>query len=113
CRVEHVTTSKERWSVQLGLEYPPGGKSLESFQAASLVVHNELALVSKDGKRRLTPGNYVIDNVSSRRARVTYHFPDRPGARLGLPGDWTLHYRAPARIVEMPVAFRFHDVPLP
>ncbi len=113
CRVERVVTGKERWSVQVGLDYPAGGKALESFQAASLGAHNELALVSKDGKRRLTPTAYVIDVAAPRRARVTYHFTDKPTERLGSPGEWKVQYRAPARIVEVPVRFRFRDVPLP
>jgi hypothetical protein len=113
CRVERVVLDKERWSVRLALDYPPGGKELESFQAGSLVVNNELVLASADGKRSLAPAGYVIDSVSSRRAVVTYHFSDKPGARRGAAEQWKPRYSAPARIVEVPVHFRFRDVPLP
>jgi hypothetical protein len=113
CRVDRVVLGKDRWSVQVGLDYPAGGKTLESFQAASLVAQNELVLVSGDGQRRLKPTANVIDAVSARRARVTYHFTDRPAARLGSPRDWKPQYQAPARIVEVAVRFRFRDVPLP
>jgi hypothetical protein len=113
CRIARVVLDKERWSVEVALDYPAGGKVLESFQAASLVVHNELVMESKDGKRKLTPSNYVVESVSSRRARVTYHFTDRAGARLGTPANWKLRYRAAARILDVPVRFRFADVPLP
>ena len=88
-------------------------EALESFQASSLVVHNELVLTSKDGKRQLPSSSYVIDEISSRRAKVTYHFTDRPGQRRGSVRDWKVSYRAPARIVEVPVSFTFRGVPLP
>jgi hypothetical protein len=113
CRIDRVVLGKERWTVQVGLEYPPGGRALESFQAGSLVAHNELRLTSPDGKRTLAPSGYVINRVSSRRAQVSYHFTDKPGARRGPAAGWKVSYVAPARIVEVPVRFRFEKVPLP
>ena len=112
-RVDRIVLDKERWSVTMALEYPAGGKILESFQASSLVLNNELVLVSRDGKRTLAPTGYVVDTVSSRRARVTYHFTDKPGARRSSPAQWRPRYTVPARIVEVPIRFRFRDVPLP
>lgn len=113
CRIERVVEGKDRWSIQVGLEYPAGARVLESFQASAMVVHNELVLMSGDGKRRLVPSEYVVDSVSSRRARVTYHFRDRPEGRLGALREWKPRYRAAARIVDVPVSFRFRDVALP
>lgn len=113
CRVDRVILDGDRWSVQMGLNYPLGSKSLESFQASSLVVNNELRLISADGKQVLTPSSNLIEFVSSRRAQVTYHFTDRPGRKRGNPRDWKVEYRAPARIIETLVRFRFQDVPLP
>ncbi|MFO0841722.1 MAG: hypothetical protein U0797_04885 [Gemmataceae bacterium] len=113
CRVERVVLDDDRWSLRLALDYPAGGKELESFQAGSLVVNNELLLVSADGKRTLASTGYVIDSVSTRRAVVTYHFRDGPGKRLGSASQWKPRYSAVARIVEVPVRFRFRDVPLP
>jgi hypothetical protein len=113
CRIAKVVAEKDRWSVQVALDYPRGGRTLESFQAGSLVANNELVLVSRDGKRRLARTGYVIDSVSSRRALVTYHFRDAPGRRLGAPGDWRPVYTAPARIVDVTVPFTFKKVPLP
>jgi hypothetical protein len=114
CRITRVVLSRERWSVQVRLDYPEGNSKLESFQAGSLVVNNELVLRRKDGKRPpLSPTSYVIDQVSSRRALVTYHFTDRLGVLRGKAADWKPSYQAPARIVELPFRFSFRDVPLP
>jgi hypothetical protein len=44
---------------------------------------------------------------------VTYHFRDKPGGRLGAASQWKPRYSAVARIVEIPIRFRFRDVPLP
>jgi hypothetical protein len=113
CRVDRVVLDKDRWSLRLAMEYPAGGKALESFQAGAMVVNNELVLASDDGKRSLTPSSYVIDTVSSRKAVVTYHFSDKPKAPLGAARQWKPRYTAAARVVEVPVRFRFRDVPLP
>jgi len=113
CRIAKLVLEKDRWSVQVALDYPRGGRTLESFQAGSLVANNDLVLVSRDGKRRLTRTGYVIDSVGSRRALVTYHFRDAPGRRLGAPGDWRPVYTAPAKIVDVTVPFSFKKVPLP
>ena len=113
CQVAKVVTEKDRWSVQIALDHPAGGRTLESFQAGSLVANNELVLVGRDGKRRLTRSGYVIDAVSARRALVTYHFRDAPARLLGAPADWRPVYTAPAKIVDVEVPFAFKKVPLP
>lgn len=113
CGVGKIAFGSETWSVQMALDYPEGNHPLESFQAASLVANNELVLRSRDGKRRLTPANGVVDQVGSRRALVTYHFVERPGAARGKPSDWSLSYAAPARIVEVRTRFAFDSLPLP
>jgi hypothetical protein len=113
CRLEKLILARDRWTLQVGLEYPGGTKALESFQAGSLVVQNEMKLVSADGKRTLMPTSYVVESVSSRRAQVSYHFTDKPGSRRGQPKDWRIRYSAPERLIEVPVRFRFEAVPLP
>ena len=66
-----------------------------------------------EGKRRLLPTSSVVDLVGSKRALVTYHFSDKPGAARGKAAEWKLTYAAPARIVEVPVRFAFENLPLP
>ena len=115
CRIDRLLLARDRWTVVIGLEYPAGGGgiSLESYQASSLVVQNELRLVSGDGKRVLAPSSYVIDSVSSRRAQVSYHFTDQPRSRRGQPEQWRITYQAPERLIEVPVRFAFKNIPLP
>jgi hypothetical protein len=112
CRVERVILARDRWTVRLSLAYPPGSnRSLESYQ--SWVVNNELLLVSADGKTRLPVSSYVLEGASSQRATLSYNFKDLPGTARGKPADWRLSYLTPARIIEVPFAFSFKDVPLP
>jgi hypothetical protein len=111
CRLGKIVLAKDRWTVQVFLDYPPGNRELESYQ--SWVVNNELALESPDGKRRLPSSEYVLESATSRRAVLSYHFRDKDKQVRGRPEDWHLTYRTPARIVEWPVRFSFKDVPLP
>jgi hypothetical protein len=111
CRVSKVVLAKDRWTVQVSLDLPPGGKRLESYQ--SWVVNNEMVLQSKDGKTRLAGSDYFLNSASSRRAVLTYHFRDKGGKARGRPEDWRVVYRTPASIIEVPVKFSFKDVRLP
>ncbi|HZY89337.1 MAG TPA: hypothetical protein VFE78_31230, partial [Gemmataceae bacterium] len=111
CRVGKVVLAKDRWTVQVSLDLPPGSKRLESYQ--SWVVNNEMVLLSKDGKTRLASSDYFLNSASSRRAVLTYHFRDKGRKTRGKPEDWRVVYRTPASIIEVPVKFSFKDVPLP
>lgn len=111
CRVGKVVLAKDRWTVQVSLDLPPGGKRLESYQ--SWVVNNEMWLEGKGGKTRLPSSDYFLNSASARRAVLTYHFRDKPGKARGKPEDWRVVYRTPASVVEVPVKFAFKDVPLP
>jgi hypothetical protein len=113
CRVDKLTLARDRWTVRVALEMPEGGKKLESFQATSWVVNNEMVLVSKDGKKRLRSSSYVVESCSSRRAVLSYNFLDQKRLKRGRPGDWKLTYRTPALIVDVPISFRFENIPLP
>jgi hypothetical protein len=113
CRVVRTTLERSRWSITIALEYPEGGVRLESYQGGSMVLNNDLTLLSKDGKRSLPSSGYVVESISSRRAQVTYHFTDRPKIPRDRPEGWHLVYRAPARIVTVPFSFRFRNLPLP
>jgi hypothetical protein len=108
CKVTKVVLKDDRWSVQVALDYPPGGPTFESFQ--SWVVNNEMTLESTDGAKRLASNSYVLESSSSRRAVLTYHFTDK---NRGKPQDWKVLYRTPASIVEIPLRFDFKDVRLP
>jgi hypothetical protein len=108
CTITKVVLAADHWSVQVALEYPPGGPTFESYQ--SWVVNNEMTLENKDGKTRLASSSYVLDSSSSRRAVLTYHFTAK---ERGKAEDWKLLYRTPASLVEIPFTFSFKDVRLP
>jgi hypothetical protein len=111
CRLSRVQLSRDRWTIQVALEYPPGGVKLESYQ--SRVANNELVLESRDGRSRMTPSGYAIDSIADGRAKITYHFLDSDKPSLEKPSDWRLRYRTPVALVEMPFSFSFKDLPLP
>lgn len=111
--VAKVTLDQTRWTVQVELNYPPGGPEFESFR--SWLVNNEIYLEKAGGPRFPNNANYRIDLQKEAKALVSYHFVDEPKKDLlrGKPGDWKLVYVTPAKIVEMTVPFEFKDVPLP
>jgi hypothetical protein len=111
CKVSKITLAKDRWTVHVTVEYPPGNTQLDSYQ--SWVVNNELLLEGKEGKKTLTTRDYLLEESSNRRAVISYHFRDRDNQVRGRPEDWRLTYRTPAAIVEWPVRFSFKDVLLP
>jgi hypothetical protein len=113
CRIEKITVARDRWSVRVAVEMPEGSKPLESFQATSWLANNAMWLASADGKRRLPSGSYVVESCSARRAVLTYNFLDSAKRKRGRPEDWNVVYRTPALIVDIPIAFRFQDIPLP
>jgi hypothetical protein len=112
CTVSKVVLAQDRWTVQVVLNYPPGGRKLESYQ--SWVVNNEMTLVEKkDAARRLPSSSYVQESASSRRAVLSYNFVEKGKVPRGRPEDWKVTYRTPAAVVEVPIRFSFKDVPLP
>jgi hypothetical protein len=110
CKVSKVVLTRDRWTVQVTLEYPRGAMKLESYQ--SWTANNEMVLENKD-KVRLKPTGYLIDASSARRAVINYHFTDQDKMLRGRAANWRVVYRTPASVVEMPFAFKFKDVPLP
>lgn len=104
------------WTVGLLLEYPADGPKFESFQ--SWIVNNEIFLAKeKGGLRQQFPPNlgYETDDQSENKAIIRYRFGDEPEKKLilGKFGDWTLTYKTPGKVAEIPIAFEFKDVPLP
>jgi len=102
------------WTVELALEYPPGGPKLDSYQ--SWIVNNTAHLKNRSGQR-LVSTSYASEAMTSNRAVVSYHFEDDPGRapllRGSKPEDWQLVYTTPAWIVEIPIHFEFKDLALP
>ena len=111
CRILDVKLLRDRWTVRVALDYPPGMKQLDSNQ--SWVVNNEMTLESLDGKKRVAGTNYGFNSATSQHAVLSYHFRDRGLVGRGKPEAWRVRYRTPANLIEVPIKFAFHDVPLP
>jgi hypothetical protein len=102
------------WTVEVQLEYPPGGPKFESFQ--SWIGYNEIELRKTGGEQRFpNTGGYSVESSTANRATVRYHFIDKKQDKLlrGSPADWRVVYKTPGVILEAPVPFEFKDVALP
>ena len=104
---------QDRWTVEVGLRYPPDMPKFESFQ--SWVRNSEIHLEKVDTKQRFPNNGNLSENVVGNRAVISYHFIDEPKKMLvrGKPGEWRLVYQTPAAIVEMPIPFEFKDLARP
>jgi hypothetical protein len=112
CRILDVQLLRERWTIRVALDYPPGMKQLDTNQ--SWVVNNEMTLETPDGKKRLpNTKEYALESATARHAVLQYHFRDREGAPRGKASDWRVRYRTPANLIEVPIKFAFKDIPLP
>ncbi len=107
-KVSQIKTDDEPWTVGFSMKYPGENAKLESFQ--SYLVNNEAFLLDKDGKRWAANGGSEIDQ----NELTTRHFwVEEDKKKLGKGGDWTLVYRTPGQMTELPIKFEFKDVPLP
>ena len=95
------------WTVQVEVQLPDNGPKFESHE--TWYVHNDVYLVSRDGRRKLVP-KYEQDNAGTSKAVLNYHFPN---ADRGKPEDWFLVCRVPASMIELTIPFEFKDVLLP
>jgi hypothetical protein len=111
-RLFKLLPDEDRWRVQLLLTYPRVGPRFESYQ--SWLVNNEISLEKKRGTSRERPvrGGVRINRGTYPRADILYYFSNKNG-RLKKPGDWKLVYRAPGRIVTVPLRYEFKDIPMP
>ena len=113
CRIEDVKLSGNNWKVKVSMSYPPGNAELDDTHSAyQIAATNELVLESKDGKRRFVALPSYVPAATPTSVVVEYNLTkdNRP---TGEAKDWTVSFRAPAAVVQVPVAFTFKDVPLP
>src|SRR5262249_25035385 len=85
-QLRQFKVSKELWTADFLLKYPPGGPKFESFQ--SWLVNNQCYLVSSGGKRMENAG-YETDDQSGTTASLRYRFTDddEKQVKLGKPAD--------------------------
>jgi len=100
------------WPFDVVIDNPPGGPTFESHKADKWLVNNEIYL-EKGNAVKITPlasSVQELGNIDARHAAMRWVFTrDLPAQ----PAGWSVVYRTPARIVELPLTFAFKDVPLP
>jgi hypothetical protein len=107
----------DRWQADVELIYPRGGPQFESFQ--DWLVNNRIYLEKGKGKaqQRFEPGpaDQQIKLRTSNRAIIRYYFVEEKGRtpHLGSPGDWSLVYQTPSRLLAVPGTFHFKTLALP
>jgi hypothetical protein len=109
CRISEVKLTEQSWLIRVAVDRPPGAEVLESYQ--SWTANNQLVLVAKDGTR-LVSRDVVMENVSPKKAVLTYQFSDQGTVRRKSE-DWTLFYHCPAELKVLSLPFAFKEVPLP
>lgn len=103
---------RNEWSFDVVINNPPGAFNFDSNQFRDWLVHNRIYLERLDGTRiKHEPGaEEPIDNISFKRAAIRYDFTgDMPAKTAG----WTLVYRTPGRVVDLPVSFTLKNIRLP
>jgi hypothetical protein len=114
--VTDVAKEKDRWVIEMTIKHPPGGPILDSHQHHLLWRFHHAIWLQK-GKQRLVPTLTAteFDRETATEGVLRYLFTAKgnPGVPFGNPADWTLHYRAPGRLVELTVPYQFKGVPLP
>lgn len=112
--LNRLSAARDRWSVEVKIENPPGGPAFETFQ--SWLDNNKIWLERQENGKTIVwphdPAEEQVQQVTARRAQVSYHFP-LGERRPGNLADWTLRYRTPARIVQLDVPFKLEDIQLP
>lgn len=113
--VKNVKTTATRWAFDLLIQNPPGNPGLESFQ--SWLLNNSIRLEKSAAGTttvwKVEPGAEQVLLETPDQARISYSFYTRNVSQPGNLADWTLHYRTPGRIIEIPVPFRLEKVALP
>ncbi len=108
-----LTTATKHWAIDVLIENPPGGPQFESYQ--SWLDNNQVFLESQAPKkiRLASSGEEQLEDLTATRAALRYYFKEKDGLGLGQPANWTLTYRTPGRILEVPLSFSFQSLPLP
>ncbi len=111
--IRKIIMDTTRYTVQVAVQLPPDTRQFDSFEA--WWVNNDMYLLMKDGKRFTNNGGHSSDSAASSPVILSYHFIDEPKKKIERPVPATvkLIYRCPAKIIDVPIAFEFKDLPLP
>ena len=117
-----VDYAAKSWTVQIDLDYPADSPKLDSYQSASLLAYNTIALQGSNDQKRTFPAQPypILKKLTSNSASIIYRFRGRHEKRqhsreTRQAGGLEAGLRhVPGRIVEMSVPFAFwrHSVAL-
>jgi hypothetical protein len=105
--LENVEIDEQVWKVNVEVVYPDAGPAFESYRQG--LFNNRLWLQKADGSRFEHNGGFSNTSSDGGKLGFEYVFVDVPGK----PADYQLVYETPAKVVTIPLAFKFKDVPLP
>lgn len=106
--------ARNPWAFDVSIQNPPGGPVFESFQ--TWLDHNRIQLERTRGGKietwRPDPNaEELVGMLTAENAAIRYVFEDTQGK--GTPKQWSVRYRTPAKMVELPVKYRFTNLELP
>ncbi len=103
--LDRIRKNNEAWEVDVRAKFDEPGDSLESHRG--WIFDNDAYFESADGAR-IAPASYEQTRESRDEVGIKYLF-DATDSLAGL----AFVYRTPLAILELPVDYEFHDLPLP
>jgi hypothetical protein len=105
--LEDTEVDEQVWKVNVTLAYPGEGPAFESYRQG--LFNNRIWLQRADGSRFEHNGGFSNTGTDGGKLGFEYLFVDAPGK----PGDYSLLYETPSKVITIPLEFEFKDVPLP
>lgn len=106
CLMMKPIISRRRWTFPVMLRLPKDAPEFESFQ--TWTSKNEMYLQNVKTGEKLYSNSQLSGSASTSVVKISYNFTDP--ARGVNPADWTLHYRLPVNVVEMPIKVQINNV---
>lgn len=106
--------SRNPWAFDMAIVNPTGGPVFESFQ--TWLDNNRIQLErTQNGKTEVwrpdPNAEELLGMLTAENATIRYVFEGTQGKAP--PSQWSLRYRTPGRIIELPVRFKFKNLRLP
>ncbi|MFO0959382.1 MAG: hypothetical protein U0800_18435 [Isosphaeraceae bacterium] len=98
---------EQNWMVSVEIAYEGGGPAFESYQQG--LFNNRVFLQKPDGSVFEQNGGFNQIGGGDGKIAYEYIFVDAPGKI----GDYQLVFETPSKVVTIPLAFEFQDIPLP
>jgi hypothetical protein len=105
--LQNVEIDEQVWKVNIQLDYADTGPAFESYRQG--LFNNRIWLQKADGTRFDHNGGFSNTSADGGKLGFEYLFVDAPGK----PAEYQLVYETPSKVVTVPLAFEFKNVPLP